>query len=105
MSSDEIIPPERRGSEADTSELMRQVRIHTERAVKKDETSLPVRLRGGPMDGYLVHDDAPALRDDWHTTWPTSVAEKRQPGHYVLLNEMEKDARVAEWRPFPGERE
>ena len=98
MPDDDIVPPEERQAESDTSELMRQVRIHTERAVKGEEDSLPVRLRGGPMDGYAVHDDAPALTDRWFKTWPTSVAEKHRPGRYVLLDEMDRDARVAEWR-------
>jgi hypothetical protein len=81
------------------SEFMRQVRLNTERAVKDDPDALPVRLRGGPMNGYLVHDHADVLRDDWYTTWPPSIAAKNRPGRYVLLEEMDTDARVAEWRP------
>jgi hypothetical protein len=81
---------------------MRQVRIHTEH-VKGEETSLPVRLRGGPMDGFAVHDHAPVLEEDWHTTWTPSIAAEHRPGHYVLLDEMEQDARVAEWRGFERE--
>lgn len=100
MADEQIEPPERRKASSDTSELMRQVRINTERAVKADEASFPVRLRGGPMDGYVVYDDAPALRDDWYTTWPPSVADMHRPGHYVLLDEMEQDARVAVWQDF-----
>lgn len=29
-----------------------------------------VILAGGPMDGWVVAPDAPALRPDWHTTLP-----------------------------------
>jgi hypothetical protein len=42
-----------------------------------------VTLVGGPMDGWIVKPDAPALRPDWCTTWPDSVAAKNAPGLYV----------------------
>lgn len=43
-----------------------------------------VTLRGGPMHGWIVKRDAPALRPDWWTTWPPSVAKENQPGYYRL---------------------
>src|SRR5687768_11426433 len=73
MPDEEAMPPELRKASSDTSEFMRQVRIHTERAVKGEPGSLPVRLRGGPMDGFAVHDHAGVLKDDWYTTWPPSI--------------------------------
>jgi hypothetical protein len=83
------------------SEFKRLVRLNTERAVKDDPAGLPVRLRGGPMDGYTVHDHAAALTDDWHTTWPPGIAAQNRPGHYVLLDVMDTDACAAEWREYP----
>ena len=83
------------------SEFMRQVRLRSERAVKDDPAALPVRLRGGSMNGYTVHDHAEALSDDWYTTWPPSIAARSRPGHYVLLDVMDTDARTAEWREYP----
>jgi hypothetical protein len=50
------------------------------------------------MNGWVVHDHAEVLKDDWHTTWPSSVAARNQSGHYALLDEMDSDARVAEWQ-------
>jgi hypothetical protein len=32
-----------------------------------------VRLRGGPMDGWLVTPDAPSLRRDWWYTLPPTI--------------------------------
>lgn len=52
-----------------------------------------VTLLRGPMDGWVVKPDAPALRPDWYTTWPLSVAAKHKPGRYVL------DGTRARWQP------
>lgn len=43
-----------------------------------------VALHGGPMDGWIVKPDAPALRPDWYTTWPPSVEATHKPGRYEL---------------------
>lgn len=46
-----------------------------------------VVLDGGPMAGWIVRPEAPALRPDWHTTWSVNVAPVLagwQPGRYVL---------------------
>lgn len=42
-----------------------------------------VTLAGGPMDGWIVKPDAPALQPDWCLSWPASVAAKNAPGLYV----------------------
>lgn len=70
---------------ADRRALKRRV----QRAVKKgDGVKHPVPdsvvLRGGPMDGWIVKPNAPALRADWHETWPEAVAAANTPGRYVL---------------------
>jgi hypothetical protein len=41
----------------------------TEAAVEASGTP-GVRLRGGPMDGWLVLVNAPSLDSAWYTTWP-----------------------------------
>jgi hypothetical protein len=53
-----------------------------------------VILAGGPMDGWVVAPDAPALQPDWYTTVParprsflsrmTGKAATPAPGRYVL---------------------
>lgn len=51
-------------------------------------TAFLVRLRGGPMAGWLVWSTAPVLRPDW------------QPGGRYVLHDppvYEYDARVARW--------
>jgi hypothetical protein len=62
-----------------------------------------VILKGGPMDGWIVAPDAPALRPDWAETWPQPaprgllarlfhVNRRRwpwaRPGRYVVLGNM-----------------
>lgn len=42
-----------------------------------------VTLSGGPMNGWVVKPDAPALQRDWCLTWPPTIAEKNKPGFYV----------------------
>lgn len=42
-----------------------------------------VALHGGPMDGWVVKANAPALRPDWYTTWPPWRATAHEPGRYV----------------------
>lgn len=56
-----------------------------------------VMLHGGPMDGYYVTADAPALHPDWYTTWPESVAAKNRPGRYVKVGKRE-GIDSAEWK-------
>lgn len=55
-----------------------------------------VVLRGGPMDGYGVRPDAPALRSDWSATWPPFLASTWRPGHYSEPA-MSGDALAATW--------
>lgn len=58
-----------------------------------------VALIGGPMDGWAVEPDAPALRPDWHETWNVNVAPSLanwEPGRYV-----QRDGNVAEWQELP----
>jgi hypothetical protein len=87
-------------SALDAAEFQRQVRIQAELAVRTDENANPVRLIGGPMDGFLVYRDAPALSGDWYRTWPESIASAYLPGRYVIAGEMEQDTPVARWQEF-----
>lgn len=55
-----------------------------------------VVLSGGPMDGWIVKPDAPALQADWHETWNVNVAPSLagwQPGRYVIA----ATGKTAEW--------
>ena len=78
-------------------EFWEQLRINTENAIKA--TGKPaVRLRGGPCDGWLAGDDAAMLtQSNWYQLMPEDEKWRANPGRYVLLYEMEPDARVAEW--------
>lgn len=42
-----------------------------------------VTLSGGPMDGWVVKPDAPALDPGWCLTWPPTSAAKHAPGQYL----------------------
>lgn len=86
----------------DATDFQHQVRIQAELAVRADEKANPVRLVGGPMDGFLVFRDAPALSGDWHRTWPPSITSAFRPGRYVIAGEMEKDTLLARWQEFVG---
>lgn len=47
---------------------------------------------------WYVGDDAPMLlREDWYELMPDGEKWRAKPGHYRLLDEMDRDARVAEW--------
>ena len=71
---------------ADRRDLERRIR----REASKAHGPVPevVTLKGGPMDGYVVTPDAPALDPEWYRTWPPGVARvgwlgKRRPGRYT----------------------
>jgi hypothetical protein len=81
----------------------RQVKTQAELAVLADDTVSHVRLAGGPMDGFLVFDDAPALAADWYRTWPRDVSSEFRPGRYVIASETEQATPIARWREYPGE--
>src|SRR5574342_416711 len=66
-------------------------------------TSRGVRLVGGPMDGWFVKSDAPALREDWHTTWPWRLKLRWKPGHYVKASADKHGVDRAKWRPLGGD--
>lgn len=76
---------------------------HQRRALRAQAGSLAqpipdsVELIGGPMSGWVVKPDAPALRDDWWTTWPPSVAAAWAPGRYVAVEG--PPPRQARWEP------
>lgn len=53
------------------------------------------------MDGYFVTPDAPALKEDWWTTWLDSIRAKWPPGRYVPTGHTH-GVQQAEWRPFEG---
>lgn len=91
------LPPESRQSTFDTTELRRQIRINAEKAIGEDIGARRVRLVGGPMDAWLVRDDAAALRPDWYKSWTDEIAREFEPGGYVVSSEMEDGARVARW--------
>lgn len=77
--------------------LWQQLRINTEKALK-EKGGPGVRLRGGPCDGWYVADDAPMLlRADWYDLVPDGEKWRARPGHYALVDEMDHDARIAEW--------
>lgn len=102
LSDQETAPPVERMSAFDTTDFQRQVRIQAELAVRADENANPVRLIGGPMDGFLVFRDAPALSGDWHRTWPPNITSAFRPGRYVIAGEMEQDTLLARWQEFVG---
>jgi hypothetical protein len=68
-----------------------ELRKNTERAVQ-EEGEEGIRLRGGPMDGWLVREDAPAFRPDWYQSLPGWSQEELKPGHYERRSDTE-----AEW--------
>lgn len=97
-SEPEAVSQEGRESAVNDKEFQRQVRIQAELAVRADESGSPVRLVGGPMNGFLVYRNAPALSADWYRTWPQSIASESHPGQYVVTGEMEQDELLARWR-------
>ena len=66
-------------------------------AANTPATAPNVRLRGGPLDGFLVNDGADVLAEDWYTTWSAEVAAKNAPGRYIVVDATNREAR-AEWR-------
>lgn len=56
-----------------------------------------VTLRGGPMDGWVVPPNAPALRENWFMTWPDNVAREWTPGRYVVTTTA--PLKIASWQP------
>jgi hypothetical protein len=97
-SEPEAVSQEGGESAVSDQEFRRQVRVQAELAVRADESGSPVRLVGGPMDGFLVYRNAPALSADWYRTWPQSIASEYHPGQYVATGEMEQDELLARWR-------
>lgn len=81
--------------------MNRAARRSLERNLRKQTGKLnhpvpdSVTLRGGPMDGWIVKPDAPALEPDWYTTWTPNIAAAWQPGRYVLGPE--ERLRIAHW--------
>ena len=53
-----------------------------------------IRLRGGPLDGWHVTEDAAVLQPDWSRTWPPLAAETSEPGRYEIARHQAE----AEWR-------
>ena len=78
-------------SRADRRALERRLRSATRNLAHPVPDS--VSLLGGPMDGWVVKPDAPALRPDWAASWPPSVARRSRPGRY----ELEPDGKRARW--------
>ncbi len=66
--------------------MNRQQRRAFERQLQRNALKHPipasVALEGGPMDGWVVKPDAPALQPAWYRTWPPTVAERHEPGRY-----------------------
>jgi hypothetical protein len=69
-----------------------ELRAQTELAVRESGEQ-GVRLRGGPMDDWLVKQDAPCFAADWYKTWPQSVADETEPGRYAR----DETGTQAEW--------
>lgn len=42
-----------------------------------------VQLKGGPMNGWIVKADAPALQPEWYDSSPKWMRNKWAPGRYV----------------------
>jgi hypothetical protein len=61
-----------------------------------------VALEGGPMDGYVVKPDAPALRPDWFRTWPPTVAARFAPGAYAPAVADARGVRRSTWQEGAG---
>lgn len=57
-----------------------------------------VKLSGGPMDGWIVKPDAPALREGWYATLPQPHKDRFKPGRYYLSG---TDKRLAIWKETP----
>lgn len=57
-------------------------------------------LSGGPMDGWYVTSDAPALRADWwmHMPMKMKIRYAPRPGRYVRIGRTELGVERAEWR-------
>ena len=45
----------------------------------------------------LVTPDAPALRENWHTTWLDSIKAEWQPGRYVRKGTNPDGLEYAKW--------
>jgi hypothetical protein len=68
--------------------MNREMRRKLQRATKKNAGGAGVQLEGGPMDGWTVTSNAPALEPNW------------QPeGRYERCGEDENGIPRAEWVP------
>jgi len=65
----------------------------TRRLANRRRDPRGVTLSGGPMDGWTVTRDAPALDAEWWRTWTDTIAATNRPGRYVRL-----DVGRARWR-------
>lgn len=68
--------------------MNRQQRRKLQRASKREAGSDPVMLKSGPMDGWYVPPEAPALKPDWRTD-----------GRYERTGQDIDGIEVAEWQP------
>lgn len=48
------------------------------------------------MDDWLVKADAPCFAADWYKTWPASIADEHDPGHY----RKSESGTSADWTPL-----
>lgn len=46
------------------------------------------------MDGWIVTDDAPALRPDWYKSWLIWIRAEYKPGRYIRAKEPDDDGQA-----------
>jgi hypothetical protein len=71
------------------------LRATTELQIHQDGEN-GIRLNGGPMDGWLVLEDAPSLAADWYKTWPPGIARENEAGRYRVAD----SGTWAKWVPL-----
>lgn len=72
-------------------EERRRLQRATKAKIRKDGKDRGVMLRGGPMDGWFVKIDAPALRPEWGVP---------HGGRYEDAGRDKDGVRVADWKPW-----
>lgn len=82
-------------ADAQREQFQENLRATTELQIHQDGEN-GIRLNGGPMDGWLVLEDAPSLAADWYKTWPPGMARENEPGRYRVAD----SGTWAKWVPL-----
>ena len=69
------------------------LRTEAELVLRQQGVNDGVRLHGGPMTGWYVRQDADVLDHKWYMSWPPSVQQDFEAGHYAIA----ENGRYAEW--------